>query len=355
MKKVLLIVSYILFCLSLNTGIYSSSLQVLDDGSIVSGNYKSYDGSIFIISKDYKNIKKIPVSDDNDINESDSPIFYNLSFVNPKDPNNMYAIIYIHLLGPNTISFYYTDDHGKSWSKIEPKNESNKSFPYQMEINVDPLNFNKIYLIDRSTGSLMVSDNGGFNARSITKSLDGYFNYLKVYNLFINPTNSQNLLITTDSGLHKSHNYGESWDRVNASKKLRQVKQDINNVNIIYAITKDNKLLKSIDGGSRFQELDLVDANALNLFLDINTGKIFVETETSLDQEIGLLEIDSETGDLQQFIPYKKDKKYIMGIASNKIEPNKLYVSDEDNNITVYDIAKKTVIDKINLNKLLKD
>lgn len=113
----------------------------------------------------------------------------------PTDGNILYAIVEA---AEGNSGFYRSTDAGVSWHK--QSSYVSGSPQYYQEIVVDPKNPNRVYSLDTY---LMVSEDGGKN---FTRAGEAH-KHVDNHALWINPNNTDHLIIGSDGGVY------ESWDR----------------------------------------------------------------------------------------------------------------------------------------------
>jgi len=342
MYKVIVFIFLILQIISIKASNYITTLQVLDDDSIISGKLLSNDNNFMVIAPDHKTIKNVSISLTGKTKFNPNGTNYNNVYVNPVNPKEMYASI-AGIQG----GFYYSINEGMSWSELHVKNQYDYYPSYYIDIDIDPYNFNKIY-IKTVNGKIYSSNDGGQNFKNITKSLDGYFFSTKVKNLFVHPKKTNHLTITTDYGLYESNNYGKNWSLVNSRNDFEDIIKDINNDGTFYLTNKNYELEKSTDGAHTFTKIN-TDVKIFGIFQNNETGEKFASTYV-LDKKgyisgMGVIKITESDNSLDIFIPIKEDQ-YITNISFNKNEPNKVYISDL-NGITIFNTISKNIIENI--------
>lgn len=115
--------------------------------------------------------------------------------VAPTDGNIVYAIVEA---AEGKSGFYRSTDGGESWHK--QSSYVSGSPQYYQEIVVDPKNPHRVYSLDTY---LMVSEDGGKN---FTRAGEAH-KHVDNHALWINPDNTNHLIIGSDGGVY------ESWDR----------------------------------------------------------------------------------------------------------------------------------------------
>lgn len=205
------------------------------------------------------------------------------------NPNVLYAGTWHHQRRPWEIEsggegsgIYKTTDAGKTWKKIE------KGLPKELgktAISVSQSNPNKVYALvesdsNKDLGGLFVSNNGGENWRMVSgdnrltqrswyytevfadpnnentvyvlsapalRSIDGGKTWSRLggthgdfHDLWINPNNSNNMIIANDGGAAISFNFGKTWSA-----------QDAMPTSQFYRVHADNLFPYNIYGGQQ--------------------------------------------------------------------------------------------------------
>jgi photosystem II stability/assembly factor-like uncharacterized protein len=113
-------------------------------------------------------------------------------------PNTLYATVDADAA---TGGIYRSDDAGESWRRV---NEL-QSIPWFFgQIRVDPRDPERIYHLGVS---LSVSDDGGASFRRIAGNT-----HADHHAMWIDPTDSDHIIIGNDGGLYVSHDRGATWD-----------------------------------------------------------------------------------------------------------------------------------------------
>jgi photosystem II stability/assembly factor-like uncharacterized protein len=135
-----------------------------------------------------------------------------------KDPNIVYAWIQTDKTGfggkggkgdkesDDTGGIYRSNDKGKSWTRISSYYPSSNIAFYFGQIRVDPNDDQRVYIL---AVNLSVSTDGGktFNAFGGGTHPDHHA-------LWINPKNSDHLVLGNDGGLYFSKNRGKAWQAI---------------------------------------------------------------------------------------------------------------------------------------------
>jgi photosystem II stability/assembly factor-like uncharacterized protein len=111
-------------------------------------------------------------------------------------PNTVYAVIHADSGG-----VFRTDDGGATWRRTS----SISSIPWFFgQIRVDPTNVERVYFLGQN---LQVSDDGGRQFRTIAGNT-----HADHHAMWIDPNDSNYLLIGNDGGFFTSYDRGASWD-----------------------------------------------------------------------------------------------------------------------------------------------
>lgn len=126
---------------------------------------------------------------------------------------------------------YVSNDAGKSWSQVSSDHRLIQRAWYYIEIFPDPLNEEKVYIM---SAPAMRSIDGGNSWEDVSSTHGDY------HNLWINPKNSSNMIISDDGGSSITFNGGRSWSS-----------QDNQPTAQIYRINTDNLFPYNIYGGQQ--------------------------------------------------------------------------------------------------------
>lgn len=122
--------------------------------------------------------------------------------VAPGNPNVVYAIMEC-----KEGTLYRSDDKGESWHWVNDDWELVMRGFYYAEIHIDPNDENNIFtLANRFSGS----DDGGKTFRRINPQVHGDY-----HGMWIDPQDSNYMIIGTDGGIGISYDGGKTWDRIN--------------------------------------------------------------------------------------------------------------------------------------------
>ncbi len=121
--------------------------------------------------------------------------------MSPSDPNQLYAIAESKNTG-----LYASKDGGATWTrKSATQNVTWRPF-YFAEMKIDPTDSKRIY---RPGLSFSFSTDGGESWKDATS--DGGWVHSDHHAIWINPNNSNHLLLGTDGGVYQSLDKGNSW------------------------------------------------------------------------------------------------------------------------------------------------
>jgi photosystem II stability/assembly factor-like uncharacterized protein len=117
----------------------------------------------------------------------------------PSMPNRIYAVVEAN---KKEQGFYRSDNFGVTWKKVGPY--VSRGAMYYNEIIVDPKNPNRIYAMDTYP---MVSEDAG----KTFKRLSAENMHVDHHALFIDPNNTDHLIIGNDGGVYETWDRGQSW------------------------------------------------------------------------------------------------------------------------------------------------
>ena len=141
---------------------------------------------------------------------------------------------------------FLSKDSGESWKRISNDHRLLQRAWYYIELTLDPNNENVVYVL---SASAYKSINGGLDWEEIDTHHGDY------HDLWINPNNSKNMLISNDGGSEITFDGGNNWSRIDnmpTGQFYRVITDNLFPYNI-YGGQQDNSSIKiaSIGIGSR--------------------------------------------------------------------------------------------------------
>ncbi|HNQ15394.1 MAG TPA: hypothetical protein PKM58_07505, partial [Pyrinomonadaceae bacterium] len=121
--------------------------------------------------------------------------------VSRSNPEKVYALIEGDSETPDR-GLYVSNDVGKNWSQVTNDNRLVQRAWYYIELFVDPNNENTIYVL---SAPALRSNDGGRTWENLGGTHGDY------HDLWINPDNSNNMVISNDGGAAVTFNKGRSW------------------------------------------------------------------------------------------------------------------------------------------------
>ncbi len=153
------------------------------------GIYKTIDGG----ATWKKLTKSLPYAEGGDVGRIGLSIYR-------RNPNIVYAVVQ-HAKG----GVFRSEDKGESWTKMS---ETDPRPSYYSQIVVDPNNDLRIWVLG---APMYYSEDGGKNfVTSRIRRIHGDF-----HAIWVNPANSNHMLVGTDGGIHWSYDAGRTWEYVN--------------------------------------------------------------------------------------------------------------------------------------------
>jgi len=158
--------------------------------------------------------------------------------ISPIDPDVVYAVVEAaNARG----GFYRSRDNGVNWERMSDHNTIGL---YYQELFADPANVNRVYSVDVRT---MVTDDGGRTFRAVGERNKHVDNHV----VWIDPYNTDHLLIGCDGGLYESYDGGQNYDWFQNLPLGQFYRVDVDNSMPFYRVfggTQDNS---STGGPSR--------------------------------------------------------------------------------------------------------
>ena len=171
-------------------------------------------------------------------NGVDGPVDFHSMTVSPVNPNLVY--------GSYQGNIQRSTDQGRTWEIV-----SRDLRPVYLA--ADSQNENRVYAVDAQGQGVLVSIDNGVVWQSLSSELEGGL----VSTIVLHPTNADIIFVFSDKlgGLGKSTDAGATWTKTNESfngEMVLHLAFDRNNPTILYALTVENKLYKSIDTGDNW-------------------------------------------------------------------------------------------------------
>ena len=126
---------------------------------------------------------------------------------------------------------FVSKNAGKSWSRVSGDHRLIQRAWYYIELALDPQDENVVYVLSASTYK---SVDGGKNWRRLRSAHGDY------HDLWINPTNSDNMILTSDGGCEVTFDRGKQWSRLDHLPTAQ-----------FYRINTDNLFPYNIYGGQQ--------------------------------------------------------------------------------------------------------
>ncbi len=150
--------------------------------------------------------------------------------VSPANSNKVYALIESDS-NQDKGGLFVSNDAGNSWTMVSGDNRLVQRAWYYIEVFPDPNDENTVYVM---SAPALRSIDGGKSWERITGTHGDF------HDLWINPSNSNNMVIANDGGAAISFNYGKTWST-----------QDIMPTAQFYRINADNLFPYNIYGGQQ--------------------------------------------------------------------------------------------------------
>ena len=132
---------------------------------------------------------------------------------------------------------YMSSDAGKKWSQVSSDHHLIQRAWYYIELFPDPLNENTLYVM---SAPALKSIDGGKTWDDISNTHGDY------HNLWINPTNSNNMIISDDGGSAITFNGGKTWSSQQNQPTAQFYRINVDNLfpYNIYGAQQDNSSVK---------------------------------------------------------------------------------------------------------------
>ncbi len=195
--------------------------EVVISGGEGSGVYKSIDGG-----ETWKKIEKGLPKEKGKMAIS----------VSPANSDKVYALVESDS-NADKGGLFVSNDAGESWSMVSGDNRLTQRAWYYTEVFADPNNENVVYVL---SAPALRSIDGGKTWSRLSGTHGDY------HDLWINPDNSNNMVIANDGGAAISFNFGKNWSTQNIMPTAQFYRINVDNLfpYNIYAGQQDNSSVK---------------------------------------------------------------------------------------------------------------
>ena len=195
--------------------------------------------------------------------------------VSRSNPNKVYALVEGDSQEEKG-GLFVSSDGGKNWSVRSKDHRLIQRAWYYTEVFVDPLDEQTVYVL---SAPALRSIDGGKSWQTLSGTHGDY------HDLWINPSDSRNMVIANDGGAAISFNYGKSWSR-----------QDNMPTAQFYRVNVDNQFPYRIYGGQQDNSSVVISS------LELGSGGISTRSWTS------------SAGGESAFLAFDPDNpRYVMG------------------------------------------
>ena len=171
---------------------------------------------------------------------------------------------------------FASDDAGKSWSRVSKDHRLVQRAWYYIELTVDPLNENVVYVFN-SPG--LKSIDGGKTWSAIHGTHGDY------HQMWINPKNDKNMIVSNDGGAAISFNEGSTW----STERNQPTGQ-------FYRVNADNRFPYYVYGGQQ------------------DDGSVMIASRNTSGNNIGEKEWTFSAGSESAFLAFDPNNpRYVMG------------------------------------------
>jgi hypothetical protein len=207
-----------------------------DSNILFSSGHPSYGGNIGFQKSEDSGFTWKKVS--NGIN---GPVDFHAMAVSPVNPNLIFGWYQGNL--------QRSTDQGKSWEIV------NRDL-LAVYLAADSQDENVVYAATPRGQGVMVSRDKGASWNSLSPELEGG----AVSVIAVHPKDAKILLAFSEKlgGLGKSIDQGKTWQKINdnfGGETILHIAFDKNNPSVVYALTHENKLFKSVDAGEAWNNI----------------------------------------------------------------------------------------------------
>jgi photosystem II stability/assembly factor-like uncharacterized protein len=227
---------------------------------------------------------------------------------------------------------YVSENAGKTWSQVSSDHRLIQRAWYYIKLFADPRNENTVYVM---SAPAMRSTDGGKTWEDVSATHGDH------HNLWINPANSANMIISDDGGSAITFNGGKSWSSQNNQPTAQFYRINVDNQfpYHIYAGQQDNSSVniasRELDGSGISTSSWTSSAGGESAFIAFNPDDPRFAMGTSYEGGIQLLDSKAKAGTNVMAAPIQylskdaKDMKYRFNwnapVICSKYEPNVFY------------------------------
>ncbi|MDH5233420.1 MAG: glycosyl hydrolase [Gemmatimonadota bacterium] len=208
--------------------------------------------------------------------------------IDPRDPDRVFVSAIGHAFGPNPErGVFRTTDGGKNWKKVLFIDDSTGANDIAMDPSNPRILYASMYKFQRTPWSMLA----GGGRSGIWKSVDGGDTWTEIskapgipkgplgkIGLDVSASNPQRIYASIEAadstgGFFRSDDAGEHWERMNNDARLwvrswyySSVTADPKDENVVYVMNLT--VLKSIDGGRTFKEVNIQHGDTHRLWID---------------------------------------------------------------------------------------
>lgn len=208
--------------------------------------------------------------------------------IDPRDPDRVFISAIGHAFGPNPErGVFRTTDGGKNWKKVLFIDDSTGANDIAMDPSNPRILYASMYKFQRTPWSMLA----GGGRSGIWKSVDGGDTWTELskargvprgplgkIGLDVSPADPQRIYASIEApdstgGFFRSDDAGASWTRMNDDARMwvrswyySSVTADPKNADVVYVMNLT--ILKSIDGGKTFKEIDVLHGDTHRLWID---------------------------------------------------------------------------------------
>ena len=208
--------------------------------------------------------------------------------IDPRDPDRVFVSAIGHAFGPNPErGVFRTTDGGKNWKKVLFIDDSTGANDIAMDPSNPRILYASMYKFQRTPWSMLA----GGGRSGIWKSVDGGDHWTEIsqapgipkgplgkIGLDVSASNPQRIYASIEApdstgGFFRSDDAGEHWERMNNDARMwvrswyySSVTADPKDENVVYVMNLT--VLKSIDGGRTFKEVNVQHGDTHRLWID---------------------------------------------------------------------------------------